>query len=74
MSNGRRVRRALLVTTEISDSAPAAEKERAVRRRLVATTGLCPCGAVLELPDGLRVGALTVVRVEHDPDCPAVER
>jgi len=63
--------RALVITEEIADDADAAEKERVARRRLVATTGRCPCGATLALPDELSPGTVTIVAVEHEPDCPA---
>jgi len=65
-------KRGALLTVEIPDDAPPALREGLARRRLVATTGRCPCGAVLELPD-LVPGALTVAAVEHEPDCPATD-
>jgi hypothetical protein len=49
------------------------EKERAVRRRLVATTGKCPCGAVLQVPSDLAPGTVSVIRIEHEDGCPAVD-
>jgi hypothetical protein len=36
-------------------------------------TGKCPCGATLQVPDKLKVGAVVIVAVEHEDDCPAVE-
>ena len=82
MSNGRPARRSirpatdrrLVLSHEISDSASTNEKEGAVRRRLVATTGRCPCGARLRLPDEVEPGTVTVVAIEHEDDCPAVAR
>jgi hypothetical protein len=65
--------RALVISGEIADDADDADKERAARRRLVATTGRCPCGATLSLPDKLTPGTLTIVAVEHEPGCPAVD-
>jgi len=59
MSAGRPFRRSvargriLFVSTPIRDDASPREKEGVVRRRLVATTGHCPCGAVLEVPEDL---------------------
>lgn len=64
-------KRAVLVTAEIPDDAPPAIREGLARRRLVATTGRCPCGAELVLPCAPPAGALTVVAVEHEDDCPA---
>jgi hypothetical protein len=81
MSNGRRFRRSirpatdrrLVVSRDIPDSASHREKEGAARRLLVAMTGKCPCGATLQVPDKLKVGAVVIVAVEHEDDCPAVE-
>jgi hypothetical protein len=65
-------RRVAVLTTEIPDDAPPALREGLARRRLVATTGRCPCGAVLELPD-LVPGAVLTAAVAHEPDCPATD-
>ena len=79
MSGGRSFRRriargrTIVVSAPISDDASPLEKERAARRRLVATTGRCPCGAVLTMPDDLEPGSMTVVSVEHEDGCPAIE-
>jgi hypothetical protein len=72
MSSTGRKFRALVITEEIADDADELEKERAARRRLVATTGRCPCGAVLEMPDPIP-GTAMVVAVEHEPGCPAID-
>ena len=64
--------RALVVTEEIPDDATDLEKERIARRRLVAATGRCPCGAILALPE-LTPGTVAIVAVEHEPNCPAVD-
>ena len=64
--------RALVVTEEIPDDATDLEKERIARRRLVATTGRCPCGAILALPE-LTPGTVAIVAVEHEPNCPAAD-
>ena len=66
-------KRALVVSAEIPEDGTPWERERAARRRLVATTGRCPCGAQLRVPDKLVPGTVTMVAVEHDPACPAVE-
>jgi len=64
---------ALIVSAEVPDGASARVKEGMTRRRLVAVTGRCPCGAVLEVPSRLEPGVLTLVPVEHEPTCPAVD-
>jgi len=71
MGNGRRFRR-LILSQDIPDGASPIEKERAARRRLVATTGRCPCGATLTVPE-LEPGTVTIIPVEHEPGCPAVD-
>jgi hypothetical protein len=62
----------VVLSNPIADDAPPRVKEGAIRRRLVALTGKCPCGAELVVPD-LTPGSMAVVAVEHDPDCPATE-
>lgn len=64
-------KRALLVSAEIPDDAPARIKEGLARRRLVAMTGRCPCGATMPNVE-LVPGTVTVARVEHERTCPAV--
>jgi len=70
---GRKYRaiKKVVVSPPIPDDATEREKEGAARRRLVATTGVCPCGAVLQLPR-VKPGTATVVAVEHEDDCPAI--
>jgi hypothetical protein len=60
------------VTPEISESASPIVREGLARRRLVAVTGHCPCGATFTAPDSLIPGTVTVVPVEHEADCPAI--
>ena len=68
-----RARRRAIVSPEIRDDATHAEKEGAARRRLVALTGACPCGA--RMPDvDPAPGTFTIVAVEHEPGCPAIEK
>jgi hypothetical protein len=62
----------LVLTTPIADDAPRSVKEAALRRRLVALTGKCPCGAELAIPEVVP-GSVTVVAVEHEEGCPAAE-
>lgn len=79
MSNSRRLRRrlgrgpVLYVVPPLDDGMPALAKEGLARRRLVMTTGRCPCGATLTMPKDLQRGTITHVRVEHEVDCPAVD-
>ena len=79
MSAGRPYRRsiargrAIVLSARIRDDASHREKEGAMRRRLVASTGRCPCGAVLTVPEDLVAGEMTVIAVEHENDCPAIE-
>ena len=63
-------KRAAFLTAEIPDKAPPALREGLARRRLVVTTGRCPCGAVLELPEVIP-GAVVTAAVVHENDCPA---
>jgi len=62
-----------VVSRQISDDATFAEKEGAARRRLVATTGHCPCGAELKMPPQIQAGTVAIVSVEHEDGCPAIE-
>ena len=79
MSAGRPFRRRLatgrrlVVSSPIRDESSGREKEGAVRRRLVAATGTCPCGATFRTPTDLAPGKVTVVAVEHESGCPAIE-
>ena len=66
-------RRTLAVVPELEDDADEYEKERATRRRLVASTGRCPCGAELHVPDDIEPGTVLIIEVEHEPDCPAAD-
>jgi hypothetical protein len=68
----RHHRQAIVLTPPISDDSSDREKEGAVRRRLVATTGRCPCGAEMVLPKVLKPGTVTVLSVEHEDGCPAM--
>jgi hypothetical protein len=71
MSSSARKFMALVVVPDIPDDATDLEKERIARRRLVATTGRCPCGATLGALPELTPGTVAIVAVEHEPDCPA---
>jgi len=63
----------LAVLPVVPESAPYTVKEGIARRRLVATTGQCPCGARLDL-QAAKQGRVGVADVEHDRLCPATTR
>lgn len=73
--DGQRVAVILPVVEE--DAAPIV-REGIARRRLVALSGKCPCGARLALPGrralraARRAGIVLRVAIEHEPDCPAL--
>src|SRR5687768_14725892 len=70
--------RALIVETEIPDTAPAELKEGLARRATVNAGGVCPCGARAILPNraarrrATRHGYAIEVTVQHEPDCLAL--
>lgn len=71
MSNGRRFRRALVITPEIPEDSAPAVREGLARRAICATTGRCPCGAVASLSGPSRPGEVTYLTFDHDDACPA---
>jgi hypothetical protein len=72
MSRSPRRFQAIVVTEALKDDLDGRQKEGRVRRRLVATTGQCPCGARLRLPE-MVPGSEHTITVVHEPNCPAVE-
>lgn len=64
--------RTVVFVEALEDDMSGFEKERIARRRVIAATGHCPCGAVLELPDPVP-GKVLIVPVEHEVGCPAIE-
>jgi hypothetical protein len=72
MSGRDRKFKAVALAEELREELSQHDKERIARRRLVATTGECPCGAVLHMPEPVP-GSVVLVAVEHEPDCPAAE-
>ncbi len=62
--------RVALVVPVVPDGAPYAVAEGIVRRRLAATTGRCPCGAVADYGDP-QAGQVGVGEVAHAGSCPA---
>jgi hypothetical protein len=65
-------RRVLILGQALSEDDPPDVREGIVRRRLVATTGRCPCGATMP-PIDLEPGKVNIVRIEHEPGCPAID-
>ncbi len=55
----------------IPDNAPYMVREGIARRRLVATTGVCPCGAVMDVGTPVP-GEVASIAVEHERGCPAI--
>ena len=64
-------KRVAYVGPELSDSSSTKEKERIARRRVLVSTGRCPCGA--ELPTVENSVGVVVLTVEHRQGCPAAE-
>lgn len=62
----------------IPDAAPPAVREGLARRRIVSTTGRCPCGGRLTLPNraerrrARKQGRVIHADVEHELECPAI--
>lgn len=62
----------------LSEDAPHVVREGIARRRLVVTTGQCPCGARMPRPSRAqrrqmcRQGGVWEATVSHEIDCPAV--
>jgi len=54
----------------IPDAAPFAIREGLARRRITATTGQCPCGAVVNYGER-RPGEVGIGEVHHERRCPA---
>jgi hypothetical protein len=61
----------LLIPPAPPDDLPEHLKEGVTRRRLVAITGLCPCGAGFVQPRRADMGEVTHVPVEHEHGCEA---
>jgi len=55
---------------EIPEDAPPAVQEGVARQRVTATTGQCPCGAVVDYGERLP-GEVGVAEVWHKQGCPA---
>jgi len=62
--------RTLFVLPVIPEDAPYVIREGIARRRVAATTGECPCGAVVDYGDR-RPGEVGVGEVRHERSCPA---
>lgn len=62
---------ALYVSDVIRESDPPAVREGIARRRVLATTGECPCGAVSPFDPRKISPAIVLEVIEHESDCPA---
>lgn len=75
----------LIAAPVVAEADPPRVREGIARRRALALTGACPCGAVAVMPSraqrraALRAarraghtGVSVVVDVDHAPGCPAV--
>lgn len=62
--------RIVYVLPVIPEDAPYVVREGIARRRVAATTGECPCGAVVDYGDRLP-GQAGVAEVLHERSCPA---
>ena len=62
--------RTAFVLPVVPDGAPYAVAEGIVRCRLSATTGRCPCGAVVDYGER-QAGQVGVGKVAHAGSCPA---
>ena len=71
--------RALLVLPVIRETDPPEVREGIARRRLVGTTGRCPCGAVRHIPNRAqrradqKAGRASLMEVVHENGCPATD-
>lgn len=67
----------LMLAVPIPDGVDEGIREGLVRRRLLMSTGRCPCGAVLAKPNRAQRrahrGQLLVVEVEHEEGCAAAD-
>lgn len=73
--NGERIG---YVLADPPEDGPADVREGIARRNIVATGGVCPCGARMVLPNRAerrrhaRLGRTIDVNVEHEAGCPAI--
>ena len=65
--------RVALVLPIIPEAAPYKIREGIARRRIAATTGVCPCGATIDYSE-LQPGRASAVEVRHEHGCPAVTK
>ena len=66
-------RQGLYVGESIRETDPAPVREGLVRRRVLATTGRCPCGAESPFDPAVIPAGLAISAVVHAADCPAAE-
>jgi hypothetical protein len=55
------------------EDSPELVKEGIARRRMLSFGHACPCGAIVQVPHRIRAGEVVHAKVEHEPDCPAVD-
>lgn len=63
--------RTLYLLPDVPDRAPYPVKEGIARRRIVALTGACLCGAIFDRDRAERSDSLAI---EHERRCPASDR
>lgn len=67
----------LSIIPQILDGAPVIVQEALARRAAVTTTGRCPCGAALPMPNRAERraarGRVLHVDVRHERDCVAID-
>lgn len=63
--------RALYVSDVIRESDPPAVREGIARRRVLAATGECPCGARSPFDPRRIAPAIVMEVIRHESDCPA---
>lgn len=64
---------ALYVSEAIRETDPPAVREGIARRRVLATTGQCPCGAASPFDPSRISAALVMEAIQHESDCPATD-
>lgn len=62
--------RGLALLPTIPEDAPFRVREGIARRRITATTGKCPCGAVVDY-EAAQVAGVGVAEARHEARCPA---
>jgi hypothetical protein len=66
--------RVAFVLPAIPDDPPYRIREGIARRRISVLTGSCPCGATVDVANGLEPGQVTGIEIEHENRCPAITK